>query len=458
MAKLKMLSAMLAAAHKAHGITDFPAPLRPIIQENFLEREFQDGLQSKLGYRAIADRVTFPNAVGETITKTRKGLKAPVTTPMDPSKNTGLDNGLTSSGWTVEQYTLGIDQYGDTIDLNVVTSGVAIAPQFMANAKTNGIQAMQSVDRLARNALFGAYLGGNTRVATALAADATSVHVDDIRGFTWAIKTGTDGNGKPEAVSPANPLAVTLNGNAYIVVGAIADASNVSTAPEGVSGTLTLNKNCTVADGALGKAVVSAVAPIIHRAGEHDTTAGIAATDKLTMKMVQDAVADLRSNNVPDIDGAYNCYLTSRQMTGLYRDQEFQLLYRGAYGSEAYESGKVTALLGVRFIETTESPIQRLGNVTVYRAIICGAGAIVEGDYENTGKGEGAAMEPGQVTVIDGIAHVTREPLDKLKQIVSQSWYFIGGFAVPTDVTVNTAIIPTATNSAFKRAVILESA
>jgi hypothetical protein len=52
---------------------------------------------------------------------------------------------------------------------------------------------------------------------------------------------------------------------------------------------------------------------------------------------------------------------------------------------------------------------------------------------------------------------VTREPLDRLQQIVAQSWYWIGGFCVPTDVTVNTNIIPTATNSSYKRAVVVES-
>lgn len=453
MAKLKMLSAMLAVAHKAHGITDFPAPLQGIIQQNFLEREFLDGLQSKLGYRSIAERVTFPNGVGETITKTRKGLKAPVTTPMDPSKNTNLDNGLTPSGWTVEQYTLSVNQYGDTIDLNTVTSGVAIAPQFLANAKTNGIQALQSVDRLASNALFSAYASGRTRVVSTLGAAGTSVHVDDIRGFTWAIH-----NGKPEGVSPANKLAITINDTEHKVVGATADAVNVSTTPNGISGTLTLEANCAVADGTAGKAVVSAVAPAVYRAGDYATTVEITGNDRLTMKMIQDAVADLRSNNVPDIDGVYHCFLTSRQMTGLYRDPEFQNLYRGQYKSDAYESSKVTEMLNVRFFETTESPIQKVGKVAVYRAIICGAGALVEGDFEGTGKGEAASMDAGQVTVADGIAHITREPLDRLKQIVSQSWYFIGGFAVPTDTTVNTSIIPTATNSAFKRAVILESA
>ena len=168
--------------------------LQPIVQQGFLAREFQDGLQSRLGFRAIADRETFPNRIGETITKTRKGLKAPVTTPLMPASNSNFDNGLSPSSWSVEQYVLSINQYGDTIDLNMITDGVGIASQFLANARTNGVQAMQSLDRIARNTLFGGapngvggYLGGNTRVIASLTAAATTLRVDDIRGFSTVL-------------------------------------------------------------------------------------------------------------------------------------------------------------------------------------------------------------------------------------------------------------------------------
>ena len=38
------------------GIQNFPPALQPIIQQGFLEREFQQALSSRLGYRACADR------------------------------------------------------------------------------------------------------------------------------------------------------------------------------------------------------------------------------------------------------------------------------------------------------------------------------------------------------------------------------------------------------------------
>ena len=67
-------------------------------------------------------------------------------------------------------------------------------------------------------------------------------------------------------------------------------------------------------------------------------------------------------------------------------------------------------------------------------------------------------VDDGELTtVVDDIAHVTREPIDALKQVVTQSWSYIGGFVAPTDTTTNPNTIPTASNAALKRAIILES-
>jgi len=68
--------------------------------------------------------------------------------------------------------TLAIDTYGATIDLNRETSQVAIGNLFLANATRLGVHALQSLDRLARNALFATYLGGNSFVTSALGAPA----------------------------------------------------------------------------------------------------------------------------------------------------------------------------------------------------------------------------------------------------------------------------------------------
>lgn len=434
------------------AIQNFPAALQPIIQQGFLEREFQEGIHSRLGFRAIADRENFPNKIGETITKTRRGLKAPTTTPLTPSANTNLDNGLTPAGWTVEQYTLAINMYGDTIDLNMVTQGVGIANQFMQNARVNGVQAAQSLDRLARNALYGAYLGGNTRVVTTLGAPGTTVAVDDIRGFRQVMS-----NGVMQATSVTYPMTVTIGSNSYTVTGFAADGVNVSTAPNGISGTLTTSANVSVADGTAGNAVVSSVAPAVLRPNGRATTKAITTGDTLTMSAVLAAVAQHRSNNVPDINGAYNVYLDDQQLLGLFADADFKLLYRGAYGSDTYRNGQIIELLGARFITTTEAPQQAsLGAGAIHRAIVCGQGALIEGNYASTGYSD-LASEDSLKVMVDDICMVTREPLDRLQQIIAQSWYWVGGYALPTDVTANATIIPTANNAYFKRGIVIES-
>lgn len=440
------------------GIQSFPAALQPMIQQGFLEREFQDGLESILGFRQIARREDFPNQIGETITKTRPGLKAPVTTPIVPSTNTNLDNGTTPSAWTIEQYTLSIDMYGDTIDLNMVTNRVGIVEQFLQNAKANGVQSAQSLDRLARNKLFNAYMGGNTRVRTTLGSANATISVDDIRGFQYVFV-----NGVLIPVNGTNTIAVTVGADVYNLTTATADGSNVSTAPGGISGTLTFSGTVTVADGTALNAVSAfntgtGVAPFILRPNGRATTAALVGTDLLTMGAVLDGVAYLRSNAVPTVNGMYNLYLDPVSARQFFADPDFKLLFQGATSAaKEFKMGRVVELVDVRVIPTTEAYQQAIGGVKIRRAILCGADSLVEGDFEGTGASD-IPGNNGIIEMIDSIAMVTREPLDRFQQIIAQSWYWIGGFCVPTDQTVNANIVPTASASYYKRAVVIEHA
>ncbi len=72
------------------GIQNFPVALQPIIQQGFLAREFEQAIRSRLGYRACADREDIAVGIGETLTKTRAGLKPSVTIPIPASFNTNL--------------------------------------------------------------------------------------------------------------------------------------------------------------------------------------------------------------------------------------------------------------------------------------------------------------------------------------------------------------------------------
>ena len=436
------------------GIQNFPAILQPILQQGFLEREFQQSMQSRLGYRACADRQDFQVGIGETLTKTRAGLKPSVTSPVPPQLNTNLDNGLVPTGWGVEQYTITLNHYAATTDLNVVTSRVGIASQFLQNAAVNGEQAARSLDELARNALFAPYFGGNTRVRVALGSAGPVVAVDDLRGFTSAFV-----NGVQSPVGATTTLTVTIGAGVYVVVGFTMDASNASTAPGGVSGTLTLSTNVSVSDGALGSAVQAANASVVLRPGGRATTAALQAGDTLAMGPLLDAVAKLRMNAVPEIDGAYNCYLDPVSARQLFADQDFQRLFTGATSAnQVFRRGMVNDFLGLRFVPTTEAYVQphpTIAGAVVRRPIVVGQGALIEGDFAGMAAPD-VAPPDSIVSMVDGIAMVTREPIDRLQQIIAQSWYWIGGFCAPSDTLTNPSVVPTATNAAFKRAAIIE--
>jgi hypothetical protein len=446
------------------GIQNFPSVLQPIIQQGYLERAFMQALRATLAYRSIAEKEDFPVKIGETLTKTRAGLLAAATTPLTPSANTNFDNGLSPQNWSVEQFTLTIQQYGATQDLNTVTNKVGIASQFIQNAMALGEQAARSLDALAANALFATYMGGNTRLRTT--ATGTSQAVDDVRGFYQVFNS----NGVLVPVSSGNTLSITINGSAFTVTAVTADGnapagaptnltfsgsgSNVSTAPGGFSGVLTLSASCT---GTAGQPVVSAVAPVVLRPNNRTTTAALTSGDTMLMiNNVLQAATTLRLNAVPPIDGLYNCYADAQQIQGLFQDTAFQTLFRGAYKAEEYRTGEIFSLAGVRFIPTTMAPQQLLGGLNIRRALVVGKGALIEGDFQ--GQDAHDTDNPlAEFTKVDGVTHVTRAPMDRLQQIIAQSWYYIGGFVTPSDTTANPTTIPTASNAQFKRAVLIES-
>ena len=440
------------------GIQDFPVTLQPLIQQGFLEREFQQGLHSRIGYRAVADREKVGVRYGKTLPRIRARLKPATTIPLSPATNAGRDNGFTPTTWEIERYTLAIDHYAATKDLNLVTSRVGIASQFLMNAFINGEQAARSLDELARKALFFACFGGNTRVRTSMSAASSTISVDDLRGFQTVFMNNVE-----TPVSASAPLTVMIGANAYELINATAchKHGNLSTAwgTGGISGTLTLSTPVTVADGTANSTVTAANASVIIRPSGRSNTANLVAGDVLTMSNLLDAVAQLHLNAVPKIDGVYNCYLDPVSARQLFADDDFRQLFQGVTSAnQVFRQGTVNDFLGLRFIPTTEAYVQPHPDnfsLTVRRPIVCGQGALIEGDFAGMAEDD-IAPKFSIVTMIDGVAMVTREPIDRLQQVIGQSWYWIGGFCAPFDTTTDPYAIPTATNAAYKRAVMIE--
>ena len=164
-------------------------------------------------------------------------------------------------------------------------------------------------------------------------------------------------------------------------------------------------------------------------------------------------------NAVPEIDGAYNCYLDPVSARQLFADNDFRQLFQGATtANQVFRHGMVNDFLGLRFVPTTEAYVQShptIAGAVVRRPIVVGQGALIEGDFEGMAANDVAPAD-SIVSVVDGIAMVTREPIDRLQQIIAQSWYWIGGFCAPSDTMTNASVVPTATNASYKRAVMIE--
>jgi hypothetical protein len=224
---------------------------------------------------------------------------------------------------------------------------------------------------------------------------------------------------------------------------------------------LTFSGNILVSDATAGNAVQAATASVIVRPSSRTTTAALTASDTLSMGNLLDAVAKLRLNAVPQIDGAYNCYLDPISARQLFADPDFKQLFQGATSAnQVFRQGMTNDFLGLRFVPTTEAFVQphpTLANVVVRRPIVTGQGALIEGDFAGMADFDVAPAD-AIVQVVDAVAMVTREPIDRLQQIIAQSWYWIGGFCAPSDTTTNPTTIPTATNATFKRAVMIEHA
>lgn len=462
----------------AFDITNLPSNLVSMVQTGMLEREFEEGLDSVLAYRRTSLRETIPNNIGETLTRTRTGRKNPTTTPIGPVTFSNLDNGLSPADAALEQYIFQIQDYGDTTDVDLMANQTVIANNIIRVARNNGVQAAQSLERICRKKMFGAYLGGNTRVRTDLGASTTtSCHVDDIRGFTTVLVNGT-----PTGISSANPISVvetSVSGGVnqtLSVTAATADATNVSSVPDGVSGTLTFTAATAPVN---GDALIAANAPSIMRPYGHITVAQMASTDTLTLGLLLDAATSLRLNAVPpQDDGTYHVVLDDASMRQLWADQQFIVLYAGRYQSQEYRQGQIFSILGLTFISTTETYVQPAGvqynggaygsagggtgaaaiNTMIRRPIVIGSEALIEGDFEGLEYWlqQQAVNSIANVTLVGGVAHIFRPPLDRMQRQLSLTWDWIGDFAVPTDITATTTIIPTASSALYKRCIVIE--
>jgi len=276
-------------------------------------------------------------------------------------------------------------------------------------------------------------------------------------------------NGVLTAVSGSHPLTAIEYGSSgairtMTINSVVADGSNISTAPGGISGTLTGTTSPSAAPLA-GNAIVATNAPVILRSFARLTTADLQVSDIFTFSLVQDAEAYLRDNGVPTKpDGTYHLTLDNTSMRQIFADPQFMTLFAGRDQAAEYRDGQIIALVGVTFIPTTETFVTAMTNsasipIRVRRPILIGEECAIQGNYQGLVSflsNIGLDNLSGEVALVDGVLHIAREPLSRLKDDVALTWTWIGSFAQPSDATATTSIIPTASSAMYKRAVIME--
>ena len=433
---------------------NLPASIQEIVQNGLLDSVFQDALLPMFLYDTLADVKPWGAQLGSQAIFTREGLMAAVTTPI-----TGAD--ATASTYGFEQFSVKMDQWGNSIDTNMAVSAQALASKFLEDNKILGINAAQSLNAVAQNTLYAAYGGGNTYASTA-SSSSTTLLVASALGFDQAPTTlspTSSVNGATGAavqqrapVSGANPLAVTVNGVANTVVGC-----NLAT------NTLTLG---TAVTATIGWAVASSIAPVSYRPGSKASAAQLVSTDIATLALFENAVTRLRTANVKPVGGAYTAHIGPQTLNELFQDAGFRQVYQGRSDSPAYENltlGATAGAGGVEFLGRFIGIDWVLNNVTpvvtnpsgvpVYRPIVCGDGPLIKAPFENMGSLI-AGMNAGstvQIDMVNGVARILRSPLDRLGQVLSSTWSWIGGYSVGTDLLTGDA-------AAYKRAVVLEHA
>lgn len=411
-------------------VNAFPAALQAIIQNGILDRTFLESLLPKLLFRQVATSRPFAGNIGELTTFTRTGLLAPVTTALVP----GVDPDAVA--YSVEQYSMGLAQYGSTMDTNLLTSAIAIANKFLEDNQKLAIQAGQSLNQICRNKLYGAYGFGNG-YTVGTGTGITALVVNDASKFATVLV-----NGVQTAVSVANPLPISINDGSVVNVTAVVVATN----------TLTLDAVATWTD---GMPVVAVTGAKIFRPGAKASAKALVAGDVATLSIFMDAVAALRQQNVPDFGGYYSCHLDAITERQLFGDPDFKQALQGRVDSPMWGSLSLGRFAGIDWVRNTEVPIEAgTGDVVVRKPILVGADCLIEGPLQNFGNlldqtnGQNAA---GHISMVNGVAFIHRAPQDKLQQIVSSTWSWVGDYAIPSDSLVGSP-------AKFKRAAIIEHA
>lgn len=447
------------------------APISSLVQENALQRYFLDALFPNCRYRGLATRELYAGNSGEYKLFTRSALFDPVTAPLTP----GVDPLPTSMA--AEQWGVQLSQWGNTTDVSLAQAAVAIPGVFANHVKLMGLNAAQSLNRLARNALFRPYLAGETMTIDAGVAT-TSIHVASLNGFTEAASSTAV---RHSAVSPTNTKVITIAGvGTAILTGATPDDPLYPYGP----GVLTVSVAQTF--GANVK-ITAADASTILRADGAGSIDEINEASAFNLGLLRNALATLDRRRIgPHPDGTYHLHIDPMGYSQMYADNALQRLLQGVPDHPIYQRYEVHRLFNTTVVTNNESPtdsvesvrvrlasrgsgymapdlgceMSNASGVPILRAILTGGGALMEhyldesaymSDAGMVGKvGDwGVISNNGLSIVVDGVRLVLRGAMDRMLQVASCSWSATLGYGVPSDLRSQGG-------PRYKRAVVME--
>lgn len=447
------------------------------VQSGLLERAFHDGLFPNLLYRGEAQEEEWPANTGTEIFMSRAGLLPPVVRPLPPGQDPVPQNNA------FEQWVARLARFGGTRDIHMPTSAVANGDLFLRDIHQMGLQAGQSLDLIARNALFQSYLSGHTVLIAATAAIDTQIRVAAINGFTDVIIPGT--NVRPAGVSVSRPLAITIfNGATPILRNVIAAVPDDPDDPNG-PGTLTLS----VAVGAIvavRSSVLSSARPDIIRSGGGTSIDAIGAGDVFSLQDGINAVSRLRAMNVmPHEDGFYHGHISNAGNSQVFTDPAWQRLNTALPDHVYYQQAFIGQIAGIAFMLNNQTPddlnsgaLTNTGTFARYsrdigaetvndagvrigRVIITGRGGLYErwlnedqyvSEAGVTGKiGQFQVVNAGMQVSTDRIRLIMQSPTNRFQDIVPVTWSSTTSFPVPSDVTSGGP-------QRYKRALVIEHA
>lgn len=430
--------------------------IRSIVQENYLERTFYDGLFPGMVYRADVQAEHWDASTGDMKVFTGEGLMAPKLRPLRP----GTDP--EPGSYQLEQWESQMHQYADGLDVHMQTSSLAIANLLLVATKKLGQGCAQTLNRLVRNSMHNSVNAGWT-VAVG-GATSVSLVVKHLNGFTKARNPNLAAGSRVRysTVSSTNPLAITVGGVAASVIGFTPDTAG----DELGAGTLTLASSITWVDRA---AVLSVDRSDSKFVGGGTKVDDLGPTDLPTLQDIRSCVTALRKNNVPvHPDNHYHCHMGPDSESALFADTEVQRMNTGVPESYMYQEFVLTRILGTLFVTNNEVPLRgsvypqdgatfsqddpfaaELTNnglttgMDVHRMLFTGYGGIREYYQDPAGfiteagmvgkMGNVGFVNNGIEVAVERCKLIIRAPLNRLQDNVACTWTFIGDFPVRTD-------------------------